>query len=574
MMGTSYVGGTQHAAALRRPGGLVTVIPVDAVSNPGRQGMRNAGRVRAAVLELDHAQHRQGEQGVEGSRDPEAAPGDGGQPARKYLMNLPLRRGRRRSSWRRRTRSGSSRRCDHGGERRLLELQQQHHRLPGPLQGHARLPRGRLVRLVGGNTTANFTALTKALTEPGLPDHGPVDPRPAGQARRTDRSSFGPDAAIADPARVAARVVRPLAQGRRQQGRQGGAVRVEGPPVHDGVGRRPRDARGLLYHGGSWRDETEWPPAKSKPTPYYFQRDRRTDARPGRTSTEQHELRLRSEESRCRRSAATSRRATGSCCRAAGTSGAARMSGTSWIPCPLRAGTTSSSSAPSPLADDVEVTGEIQVKLWASSTAPDTDFTAKLIDVYPPSADFPGGFDLNITEGHHPRAVPGLLSEETLMEPGNVYTFTIKLYPTSNIFRRATGSGWTSRAAASAVRHQPEHGGTLNGNRRWATRNEHPFHDQHHLPISCCPSCPSKNRAVRQEAGREARRRPLRDCRRRWRAPHPATGRWALADENGREAPATNLVLVACRAGAPLEADQHEGLRSDLCLNPEYCVLV
>ena len=43
MMGTSYVGGTQHAAAMRRPNGLVTIIPVDAVSNPGRQGMRNAG---------------------------------------------------------------------------------------------------------------------------------------------------------------------------------------------------------------------------------------------------------------------------------------------------------------------------------------------------------------------------------------------------------------------------------------------------------------------------------------------------------------------------------------------------
>jgi predicted acyl esterase len=39
------------------------------------------------------------------------------------------------------------------------------------------------------------------------------------------------------------------------------------------------------------------------------------------------------------------------------------------------------------------------MKLWASSTAPDTDFTAKLVDVYPPSEDFPGGFDLGVKDG-------------------------------------------------------------------------------------------------------------------------------------------------------------------------------
>ena len=42
-----------------------------------------------------------------------------------------------------------------------------------------------------------------------------------------------------------------------------------------------------------------------------------------------------------------------------------------------------------PLDADVEVTGEIEVKLWISSTRRDTDFTAKLIDVYPPTADSP-----------------------------------------------------------------------------------------------------------------------------------------------------------------------------------------
>lgn len=47
-----------------------------------------------------------------------------------------------------------------------------------------------------------------------------------------------------------------------------------------------------------------------------------------------------------------------------------------------------------PLNQDVEVTGRLIVKLWASSNAPDTDFTAKLIDFYPSNKDFPaGGFE-------------------------------------------------------------------------------------------------------------------------------------------------------------------------------------
>ena len=39
-----------------------------------------------------------------------------------------------------------------------------------------------------------------------------------------------------------------------------------------------------------------------------------------------------------------------------------------------------------PLASDLDVTGMISVDLWVSSSAVDTDFTAKLIDQYPPTA--------------------------------------------------------------------------------------------------------------------------------------------------------------------------------------------
>lgn len=51
------------------------------------------------------------------------------------------------------------------------------------------------------------------------------------------------------------------------------------------------------------------------------------------------------------------------------------------------------------LKHDVLVVGPVNVELWISSDAADTDFTAKLIDVYPPSEDYPEGFAMNISDG-------------------------------------------------------------------------------------------------------------------------------------------------------------------------------
>jgi putative CocE/NonD family hydrolase len=89
-----------------------------------------------------------------------------------------------------------------------------------------------------------------------------------------------------------------------------------------------------------------------------------------------------------------------------------------------------------PLERDIEVTGEITVKLWVSSNARDTDFTAKLIDLYPPSADFPGGFALNLEDGIIRARFRRSISKETFLQPGVPDTVTIRLYPTSNVFKK------------------------------------------------------------------------------------------------------------------------------------------
>lgn len=81
-----------------------------------------------------------------------------------------------------------------------------------------------------------------------------------------------------------------------------------------------------------------------------------------------------------------------------------------------------------PLAQDTEVTGPITVKLWAISDAPDTDFVTRLVDVHP------DGFAQPLTDGiirarYRDGDVP------TLIEPGRPYHYTIDLWSTANVFK-------------------------------------------------------------------------------------------------------------------------------------------
>ena len=87
-----------------------------------------------------------------------------------------------------------------------------------------------------------------------------------------------------------------------------------------------------------------------------------------------------------------------------------------------------------PLEHDVEVTGRIPVELWIASSAVDTDFTAKLIDVYPPNEDYPEGYDMLINDSIIRTRYREGFEREVLMEPGTPYKVTMLLPPTSNAF--------------------------------------------------------------------------------------------------------------------------------------------
>ena len=89
-----------------------------------------------------------------------------------------------------------------------------------------------------------------------------------------------------------------------------------------------------------------------------------------------------------------------------------------------------------PLAEDVTVIGPIVVKLYASSTAVDTDFTAKLIDVYPLSKDYPSGYEMNITDGILRARYRNSREKQEFMKPGEIYEFAIEPFPTANVFKK------------------------------------------------------------------------------------------------------------------------------------------
>ena len=82
-----------------------------------------------------------------------------------------------------------------------------------------------------------------------------------------------------------------------------------------------------------------------------------------------------------------------------------------------------------PLEKDIEVTGPINARIFAASSAPDTDFIVRLIDVYP------NGTAYNLTEGIiRARFRESVWGQPKLLTPGEIYSYDIELQPTSNVF--------------------------------------------------------------------------------------------------------------------------------------------
>lgn len=202
-----------------------------------------------------------------------------------------------------------------------------------------------------------------------------------------------------------------------------------------GGGTGHRTAQGRMAHGGVWRAERTWPIARQRLTPYYLQADGTlAEQRPPRGS----------QPRRYRYDPAMPLPTIGGTI----TSGQPIMVGGAFdqreapqfFGCrePYRALDARADVlvfVTPPLAADIEVTGAIEARLWIASDAPDTDFTFKLIDVYPPNGDYPDGFAMNLTDGILRCRYRDSWEHPSPMEPGRIYPILIAAFPTSNLFK-------------------------------------------------------------------------------------------------------------------------------------------
>jgi putative CocE/NonD family hydrolase len=89
-----------------------------------------------------------------------------------------------------------------------------------------------------------------------------------------------------------------------------------------------------------------------------------------------------------------------------------------------------------PLEQDMIVSGKISAKLFIESEAPDTDFTIKLVDVYPPSVDYPQGFAMNISDGIFRCRYHSSWEHPELLQQGVVYEIEVEAFASQNCFAK------------------------------------------------------------------------------------------------------------------------------------------
>jgi hypothetical protein len=202
-----------------------------------------------------------------------------------------------------------------------------------------------------------------------------------------------------------------------------------------GGGSGGRNTMGRIEHGGFWREAADWPLPQTEWTRLYLHPDRSLGAAPPdrgggplaliadpRNPVPTIGGALSSGEPVMRGGAYDQR--TGPT-----VFGAAAPYG------PLAARPDIVSLVTPPLERDLEIAGPVELRLWLAGDAPDADIHAKLIDQYPPSADDPDGFAMNLCEGVLRLRYRDSWSEPSPIIPGEVCAVTVALFPVSNLFR-------------------------------------------------------------------------------------------------------------------------------------------
>lgn len=134
-----------------------------------------------------------------------------------------------------------------------------------------------------------------------------------------------------------------------------------------------------------------------------------------------------------------------------------------------------------PLEEPVNIAGPISVTVYGETDAPDTDFTAKLVDEYPPNSEFQNGFALNLADSICRGRYRGYRETPDPIEPGAVYEYEMEPYPTANVFKE----GHRIRLDVSSSnfpRYDVNHntGGPLYGDREYTVATNTVHHSEQH----------------------------------------------------------------------------------------------
>ena len=486
-VGTSYPGGTQHALALSNPPYLKTMIPVDAMSDYGRYGLRHNGAFE--LRWLNWIFNIGVPDGASPAHDPRVREvlTRLGEQVREYARGLPLRRGMTPLKLAPDYESWLVEAMSHGDYDDFWKNSGAD--VPAHLAEYKDVP----VYLVGGwydswgtqTANLNYVALSQAKKGPirlimGPWTHGGQTLSHAGEAE------FGPEAALDFPAFELRWFDHWL------KGLDNGVDRD--PPVRIfvmGGGDAHKTPEGRIFVGGHWRDEREWPLARTAVTPYYLGAGGSLSTRQPGPGSPTHYL-------------FDPKHPVPTLGGNISSNGALMFAGAADQRCrrdfwlcederPLSARNDVLVFETEPLERDLEVTGRLLVKLWASSSAPDTDFTAKLLDVYPPNSDFPAGVDLNVADSIVRARYRDSLEHATFMRPGEVYSFTIEMYPTSLVFKQHHRIRLdVSSSNFPRFDVNPNTGEPLNDNRRWAVADNAIYDDPAHPSEILLPVIPPR----------------------------------------------------------------------------------
>ena len=494
-VGTSYDGATQHALAIAGAPFVKTMIPVDAMSNFGRYGVRHNGAFELRffnwVLTMGNAAGTANEAAASAraASDPAAAAAlaEMGAHVQDYVRGLPLRAGTTPLKFAPDYEAWLIAAMGHGD---YDDFWKNHgSSVVEHLAEYKDIP---IYHVTGwydswGTQVANLNYIELKKAKKSL-QRLIVGPWTHGGQTR----SFAGEAQFTADAALDFNAWRQRWLDRWLKNVDNGVDRE--PPVRlyvMGGGDAHKTPEGRLFVGGHWRDEQEWPLARTTATPFYLHAggllspDKPVDRAPtafmfdpknpvptlgGNVSSQGTLMFQGAADQRCRSDF--------------------------WL-ChdskPLSARNDVLVFQTPPLDRDVEVTGRLIAKIWAATNGPDTDFTAKLIDVYPPGRDYPGGVDLNVADsivrGRY-RNGPG---KAEMLKPGQPYEFTIEMYPTSLVFAR----GPRIRLDISSSNFprfdvNPNTGEPLNDNRLWRTAENTVYHDPQHPSQITLPIIPAR----------------------------------------------------------------------------------